>query len=292
MEHRCRLFRFLVFLLVLQALSVQAQVEVQYLSNEEQALANAVNQWRRQNDLPEVPLSNALTYVADVHAKDLHFYTPYDRNCSMHSWSDNGRWSGCCYSNPTTDGRCMHNKPHELTGYAGLGFELVYWDNSAHPSENAFQLWKANHASNTLLLNRDLFSVYDWNAMGVRIFRGYVVLWFGTVQDVSRPQVTEAGDTLMSSDSTGRMALTDSLPVNDRQMYFYVVVASYASEKEAVGDKPRWEKRFFEPLKVISGNGKYRLAVGAFEDMKTAEGVLQRIKHEVKDAWIINTTLP
>ena len=262
------------------------------ITPEESALAQSINQARIAKGLPEVPLSRSLCYVADVHAKDLYFFHKGSGNCSLHSWSDKGRWTGCCYENSKTDGRCMHNKPSELTDYSGLGFELVYWDNTANCSKNALSVWAKNESTSSMWFNNKYYEIYDWNAMGVSIFKSYVIVWFGTIHDNSAAisVCIPVGEVTPNNNSTlSETTVSDTLiPVSAPSKLFYVVVASYGSRADAEKDKTRWEKRFFEPLKVIDSNGKYRLAVGAYENMETAESVLKRIKIEVRDAWVLS----
>lgn len=283
------LFLFLVAIMLVKG---QDPFHDLCLTPQESALAQSINSTRVAKGLPEIPLSRSLCYVADVHAKDLYFFHKGSGDCSLHSWSDKGRWTGCCYDNPKTDGRCMHNKPSELTDYSGLGFELVYWDNTANCSENALSVWAKNESTSAMWFNGNSYEIYDWNAMGISIFKGYVIVWFGTIHDNSDAisiciPVGEFVPQPITSSS--EVSVPDTLmPVSTSTKLFYVVVASYGSKADAIKDKTRWEKRFFEPLKLIDSNGNYRLAVGAYENMETAESVLKRIKMEVRDAWVLS----
>ena len=60
-------------------------------------LANVINQYRRDRGLPEIPVSPSLTRVAELHVADLAAH-PRDRGCNLHSWSEHGAWSACCYT--------------------------------------------------------------------------------------------------------------------------------------------------------------------------------------------------
>ena len=253
------------------------------LSEAEMSVVQKINAFRQEHGLQPVPLSRSLTYVADVHAKDLYFFYNENSGGSMHSWSEKGRWKGCLYTNPKTDGRCMHNKPSELTSYQGLGFELVYWDNTGNEADNAFSTWVENSDNRKMLLNDGAYVTYDWNAMGVRIFKGYVIVWFGTITDEAAV-LYECG----AQPEISATASDVSSPAPKPQKLYYVVVASYHNHSDAQRDKVRWEKRFFEPLKLLENNGKYRLAVGAYNDNAAAEKALKMIQKQVKDAWIIS----
>ncbi len=252
------------------------------LSSDEKVLVDAVNAFREAHGLQAVALSRALCYVADVHAKDLYFNYDERSGKSMHSWSHKGRWKGCSYENPRTDGRCMHNKPSELTDYKGLGFELAYYDNTGSAGMNAYEAWIRHEKNRAFLLNEGTYLSFDWNAVGIKIFKGYVLLWFGTTVDVSAPIVVCGQAEPVGQD------VVPAVESKENPVFYYVVVASYSSEKDALKDKLRWEKRFFEPLKVIQGRGRYRLAVGAYNDNEAAKKALRRIKKTVKDAWVIS----
>lgn len=261
----------------------QNSIEELCLSQQESELVDIINGFRTENGMPEVKISRSLCYVADVHAKDLYFFYDERSGGSMHSWSDKGRWNACLYQNPKTDGRCMHNKPSELTSYQGLGFELVYWDNTRNESQNAFKTWLETNDNRNLLLNEGKYVAFDWNAVGVRVFKGYVVVWFGTTSDDANPMYVCGEMPVVSNDTID----SAEAKAEDHKLY-YVVVASYHTPKDAERDKIRWEKRFFEPLKIVENNGKHRLAVGAYNDNAAAEKALARIKKQVKDAWIIS----
>jgi len=274
-----KLITSVLFFVIAAGALAQNPFDEMCLTTEELELAKAINAYRVENEMPEIPLSRSLCYVADVHAKDLYFFYNERSRASMHSWSANGRWNECTYSNPRTDGRCMHNKPSELTDYQGLGFELAYRDNTDQATKNAFDAWINNEITRKVILNEGSYLTFDWNAMGVKAFNGYVLVWFGTITDKADP-VYPCGQT-PESDSL-------SAPDLKPQKLFYVVVASYYSQDDAEKDKIRWEKRFFEPLKVLKNNDKYRLAVGAYNDNAAAEKALKEIRKQVRDAWIIS----
>ena len=44
--------------------------------------------------------------------------------CNLHSWSDKGPWSACCYTPDHAQAQCMWDKPSELTNYPGNGYEI------------------------------------------------------------------------------------------------------------------------------------------------------------------------
>jgi len=159
------------------------------LSTEETRLYELVNKYRAENGLSAIPLSSSLTYVAQTHVRDLQNYPP-SGNCNAHSWSSNGAWSSCCYTPDHAQSQCMWDKPRELTNYPGRGYE------NAHGGSNGYQVtatsaiegWKRSHGHNAVILNQGTWSKHRWNALGVGIYKGYAVLWFG--QEIDPVQMT------------------------------------------------------------------------------------------------------
>ncbi len=139
------LFLSLIFLLFLSAGTAQEPVSkkwlmkpirypyVEYgladvkLSEKEYHLYRLLMDYREANGLPDIPLSKALTFVAQVHAGDLTDYYKMSNRCTFNSWSRKGEWKACCYRKDHSKAACMWNKPRELTTYTGDGFELTYW---------------------------------------------------------------------------------------------------------------------------------------------------------------------
>ena len=123
-----RHFRFVFFLFlvvpVLKAPAQQRQLPDISLTRAEEELRDLINQYRNQKGLQAIPVSKNLTYVAKLHVKDLADNHPYNKRCNLHSWSDEGPWSPCCYTEDHEQAACMWNKPQELSNYPGLGYEI------------------------------------------------------------------------------------------------------------------------------------------------------------------------
>ncbi|MDL2242107.1 CAP domain-containing protein [Bacteroidales bacterium OttesenSCG-928-K03] len=153
------------------------------LDNTEKEIINLINQYRAENNLPELKLSASLCYVADVHAKDLHFNNPH-KNCgSMISWSNKGRWSKICYDKSKTALRDMKNKPAELTQYKGQSLELVYFGTDNYSAIDVLNDWKKHPQCNNLILNKQPYAATKWLAIGAGYFEGYLCVWFGPLED-------------------------------------------------------------------------------------------------------------
>jgi uncharacterized protein YkwD len=166
--------------LLLSGKPVQVNDKVQ-LTSEELKLYNLVTAYRNANGLGAIPLSSSLTFVAQTHAKDLGENRPDTGNCTMHSWSNKGKWQSCCYID-NTQKLCMWNKPAELTTYLGKGFEIAAQYSEGIHAKKALDLWKASQLHNAAILNAGPYKT-NWNAMGIGIYNNYAVIWFGYEAD-------------------------------------------------------------------------------------------------------------
>lgn len=146
-------------------------------------LAGMINQYRKDWGLAEIPLSVSLTKVAELHVKDLADNQPVKGSCNLHSWSDKGSWTSCCYTDDHAQAACMWNKPRELTTYPGDGYEIAAWSSIDITAEEALSLWKESSGHNNVILNKGTWSNTEWKAMGVAIYKGYAAVWFGKETD-------------------------------------------------------------------------------------------------------------
>jgi hypothetical protein len=158
------------------------------LSPTELNLASMINEYRKEKKLPDISLSRSLTFVAQVHARDLAQYHRQNKRCNMHSWSDNGPWTSCCYKADQHKASCMWNKPRELTDYKGDGFEIAFYSTFPYSSPYAFATdilkgWQKSKGHNQVIINGGVWKDIEWTAMGVGVYGEYAVVWFGRVPD-------------------------------------------------------------------------------------------------------------
>eukprot|EP00091_Calanus_sinicus_P022632 TRINITY_DN7269_c0_g1_i2.p1 TRINITY_DN7269_c0_g1~~TRINITY_DN7269_c0_g1_i2.p1 ORF type:complete len:136 (-),score=32.04 TRINITY_DN7269_c0_g1_i2:111-494(-) len=78
-------------------------------SVEAEEILAGVNEHRRKNGLGALPTNNCLCQTADKHTKQL---------VAGQAWRLN--WASCTHNGR---GKCMWNKPKEICGYQGKGFE-------------------------------------------------------------------------------------------------------------------------------------------------------------------------
>lgn len=157
------------------------------LNAEEQKLFKIINQYRRSKKLKAIPYSASLTLVAQLHAKDLADHYNFDPKgkCNPHSWSENGEWGACCYTNDHKQAKCMWDKPMEIAGYNSPGYEIAYFSSAGASADEGLSGWKKSPSHNPLIINEGMWEQAEWQAMGVGIYKEYAVVWFGQLDDSS-----------------------------------------------------------------------------------------------------------
>lgn len=158
----------------------------QDLSDEELKLYSIINDYRNSKGLYNIPISKSLTFVAQTHVRDLANNKPNQGNCNMHSWSNKGKWTACCYTGDHRKAKCMWDKPRELTKYDGDGFEISMGSTSKNYRANALEAllsWKGSKGHNEVIINKGIWKDSDWSAIGIGIYKNYAVVWFGTERD-------------------------------------------------------------------------------------------------------------
>lgn len=139
----------------------------------EKELFKIINDYRVQNSLPPVALSEPLSLVANRHLIDLNLNLKY----LTHGWSN------CPYelkNEKTWD--CVFTSPQRLgTNYAGQGYENLYrnLNGNAVPSL-ALEAWKKSPMHNNLILNLEIWKETKYDAFGVAISGNYAAIWFGS----------------------------------------------------------------------------------------------------------------
>ncbi len=151
------------------------------ISKEELKLYNLINAYRKGKNLPAIPLSKSLTYVAQTHSQDLGTKNPSHGVCNIHSWSVSDQWTSCCYTDDHAEAICMWNKPRELTNYEGNGYEIS--SGGTNTAIEALAAWKSSTGHNAVILNEGIWKSSNWKAIGIGIKNGYATVWFGKDKD-------------------------------------------------------------------------------------------------------------
>ncbi len=162
------------------------QATAQTLTNEERKLYDIMMDHRKQKGLPSIPLSPSLTIVAQTHVKDLVENAPNSGKCNMHSWSAKGKWTLVCYTSDHANAKGMWSKPSELTCYKNDGFEIAFWTSEQATAIDSLNGWKGSSGHNEVMVNEGIWKDMNWQAVGIGIYRGFAVAWFGVAPDVAK----------------------------------------------------------------------------------------------------------
>jgi hypothetical protein len=183
----------LLFVLISLKAYTQKEIVVKQLpeiclTQTEVELFKLINEYRVEKGLPEVTLSSSLSFVARTHAKDQTENFKEGKRCNMHSWSNKGNWSACCYTPDHKKAKCMWDKPRELTNYQGDGFEISFFSTYDYSSPADFAKdildgWKKSPGHNDVIMNKKIWKDMKWKAIGIGIYGEYANVWFGSVPD-------------------------------------------------------------------------------------------------------------
>ena len=314
----------LLFLLILIAFSAIAENLPTYINSNDSAkisitqdetiLFNMINDMRRQDKLPSIPLSLDLCKVAQIHIADLIKWKPQDKGCSLHSWSGSGKWTSCCNTNEVFGIQCMKAKPREITGYPGDGYELIYWgEDNAIPSEAA-DLWKKVEASSDMILNQSKWSGYQWKAMGVGIKSGYAILWLGDAdnttsnvsvgekQPVEQNAVPKPVD-FTKTDVPGAKNKNPESPVSKTAFVShkeikgvsvgvigvqnYLIVGSYKGFESANSELKKIKAKGYPAAFIYYHEPFYRITIAYFEESSKAQIMKNELKETFTGIWIL-----
>ena len=142
-----------------------------------------INEVRAQHQLPAIALSPSMCEVAAIHNQDLIDHAPHaPAQCNLHSWSDQGPWSACCYTSDHAQASCMWDKPKELTVYPGNGYEVSAAGGGLTP-QSAVDLWMNSPGHRAVLLSEGAWANPPWKALGADIKGGFAAAWFGREDD-------------------------------------------------------------------------------------------------------------
>lgn len=185
-------FHFLALMFLFPSVTLAQEpvnaIHYDSLSNGEKEIFRLINNYRQSKKLPQIAFSPSLSFVARAHAQDQTMHHRYKSRCNLHSWSDEGEWTSCCYTADHNRAECMWNKPRELTDYSGDGFEISFYSTYRYSDEAAFAAdalagWKKSHGHNSVIVNLDGWKKTEWKAMGVGVHGCYINVWFGKEAD-------------------------------------------------------------------------------------------------------------
>jgi len=251
------------------------------VSEPEWKLFKMINEYRRQYDLPAIPLSRSLSFVANTHVKDLFFNHPDQEPCNFHSWSDKGPWKPFCYPGDETKKNSVWDKPMELTQYPGKGFEIVYWENNSAIIDSVISFWRSFDYFNSFLMNTGRWQGKQWNAIGIGICENYAAVWFGELTD------PEGTPWVCGKEPDTKQSLTS--PVNPSQYNtgtYYIIVKSQLPLKEATQLVSNLISKGYKDAKVFVSDTKIRVSLSEHTNRENAIQELNQVRLLYPDAWL------
>lgn len=288
-----------------QVLSLPASFKV---SDEEMRLYRMINDYRSRYDLPPIPLSLSLCYVASSHVKDLFFNHPDQEPCNFHSWSDKGPWKAFCYPKDENKKNSVWDKPREFTPYKGKAFEIVYWENNQVDIDSVMNFWKTENFFNSFLLNTGKWQGTKWEAIGVGIYENYACAWFGQIPDTyvaaAAPPVIKVKNETPDSGKSSKPAKAEvrggkpapAVPpppvvaaqpdTNQKAATFFIIIRSNVPVKDTAKLLKLYRDKGFSPVKFHPNEGKGRISVFESADRAQAQAKLKEIKQQYRDAWL------
>ncbi len=255
------------------------------ITQQEFNLCDMINKYRTKNNLPVIPISKSLSYVAKLHVKDLENNKRDMNNCNLHSWSDKGNWKACCYNKEQINKSCMLDKPKEITNYSGNGYEITYWESVGVTPKNAFDLWKNIKAANDILLNSGKWRKKYWNALGVGIYKDYAVAWFGEEKDNEAKLYIYGSNTpIVNKFNTKRKY--ENKPVIKKTKRYYLIFSSYNNFKDAENAVRKFKKRGFKNSRIVKKGNRFRLSLSDYPTLKKAKKAKDKLGVKYKNVWI------
>ena len=272
------------------------------ITGQEWKLYRMINEYRRQYDLPPVPLSVSLCFVARTHVKDLLLNHPDQDPCNLHSWSDKGPWKPFCYPADENKKGSVWDKPKELSKYPGKAYEIVYWENDTVNIDSVISFWKSIEYFNSFLMSNGKWSGKRWNAIGIGIYLNYAVAWFGEAPDpegIPRicgkeplPAVVTADSAPEPKPGSGQEVKPEPkpappAPVAQQPGKYYIVVKSQLPPEESDKLAASLRSQGYAEAKVIRNNDKIRVVMFEALNREQANGKLAEARKLYKDAWIL-----
>jgi hypothetical protein len=271
-------------------LKVKAQahtVENFCISQSEQRLAELINTFRKQNRMSEIPFSSSLFFVAKSHIADLQRNRPDTSICNTASWSDQGRWTPCCYQAYVLKNECMWDKPKELTPYRYRGYELSYYDEGIIELDGLWELWLSTEEVTDMILCKGMHADKKWAAIGVGISDNYASVWFGQRADAKgKPEVCSESEIVFKAPFNEHYSI-DATDTQTETSRFFIIYGSFTIRADAEEALRRYKNAGFKNAQIVTKDNRIRLALDVFPSLREAMFAKEKLNASYSDAWIL-----
>ncbi|WP_291722011.1 SPOR domain-containing protein [Bernardetia sp.] len=283
------------------------------LNGFEQQLYALIDSYRSENEAHTITISKKLTFVAKLHARDLYHNRIDKDSCSMQSWSDQGFWNACCFNErDNTKQACMWDKPKEITGYEGKGYEVIY--NGGSEPKRIMELWKGSSFYSDILKNTGRYADKDWAAVGIGQYKNVTVVWFGEVEDeenevescsgtepeydlkngtlaAGKEEVadnTDNGINTLTGDGENPDADGASTNTGLQNGKFYLIYGSYSTEEYANAAVRQLSGQFPQARVITtSDSDRYRIALYEYDTKEEARDAQNKLDYTYVGAWVL-----
>lgn len=243
-----------------------------------------INEARTQKQLDRLPLSASLSFVAYTHINDLIQNHPDTSLCNLHSWSDKGIWTSCCYQAYIPVQECMWNKPQEISPYKYRGYELAFWQSEDLTAEEIFEGWMNIPQASDMILNKGEWQNV-WRAMGVGIKDGYAVVWFGRAVD-NEPKPNICGEAQKPNRENNPIISEKISVISEKTNQYYLIFGSFNRLKDAEKRTEKLKKDGFNDAVILMTDEKYRIALSSYPDLESAKTAQSGLDKKYDESWI------
>lgn len=271
------------------------------LTEQELILYNLINDLRQEHRLPVLPISDKLCLVGRTHISDLEKNYKPDEGCSLHSWSEKGKWNPCCHSKDPSGIACMRTKPKEIAGYPGFGYELIYWGNEKANALDAYNLWRETKASLDMILCTGKWKSFSWKTIGVSVSSNYAIIWFGDQLEktdilppktsiADTPKLNQVQDQKKNEPITTTVESKPSqdVSVSETKNRYFLIVASLKSEQAAKTTLKKYKSSGYPKAQIIDGGSMQRIAIKGFVKEADAQAELNKLREKHPGIWILH----
>lgn len=250
------------------------------MSQNEKALADAINKIRVDHGKKPLNLSVSLTFVAKTHVKDLMINHPDTSICNLSSWSNKGKWIPCCYNAYVVNHKCMWDKPRELTSYPYRGYELAAYMQGGIEVDSLAHLWEETEESLDMILTQGIWEKKSWECMGVGIYGEYASVWFGQGKD-------RAGKPKLCVQKQAQAKRKAELRNEHIRTSYYIISGSFSDLKGAKEALKRFKKNGFKNAGIIVNEKRVRVYLNRFENLKAAKKAKKNLPYSFRKVWIL-----
>jgi hypothetical protein len=195
----------------------------------------------------------------------------------------------------------MWNKPKELAGYRGKGYELVFWEKDVTDPAEPYNMWISHDISSSMLLNWGSWKTRNWKVIGAAIYKGYTVVWFGEEADMAGEpyvcgRVVASADTVLHSQVTDqkvtgtagiRPSSEGSTGTRPDGSAYYLIVGSFDTMGKAKSVADQYKNNGYPDAEVIMQDNKCRISLGRYTSLEQAKKAKKELEVKMPEIWIM-----